>query len=154
MTSNPRVMLAKSDPASYQALTAASGTAEASALAAGIDPLLVELIKIRTSQINGCAFCLRMHVADAVKKGETTERLAVLSAWRETSYFSADEQAALALTEAITNVSVGHVPDEVYDAARAQLDDAKVAAVAWLALIMNAFNRLAITSRTPVLPGR
>src|SRR6478735_8007765 len=153
MTSNRRVLLAKSDPASYKILASLSTSAEESALAAGIDPLLVELIKIRTSQINGCAYCLRLHVGDAVKKGETTERLAVLSAWRETSYFSDVEQAALALTEAIANVSDGQVPDEVYDPARAQLGDDKVSAVAWLALVMNAFNRLAITSRTRTAPA-
>ena len=114
------------------------------------DPLLVELVKIRTSQINGYAFCLRMHTRDALKKGESTDRLAVLPAWAETGYFSEPERAALRLTEAIARVSDGHVSDADYAAAAAVLSEDQVSAVAWLSTVMNAFNRVAITSRYTV----
>ncbi|MFD1503253.1 carboxymuconolactone decarboxylase family protein, partial [Streptosporangium lutulentum] len=111
MTEQQRVNAGKQHPASYKALFALSATAEESAAAAGLDPLLVELVKIRTSQINGCAFCLRMHTRDALKKGESTDRLAVLPAWAETDYFSEIERGALRLAEAIARVSDGHVSD-------------------------------------------
>lgn len=119
-----------------------STAAEESVAATGLGPLLVELVKIRTSQINGCAFCLRMHTRDALKKGESTDRLALLPAWAET--------AALRLAEAITRVSEGHVSDADYAAAAAVLSEDQVSAVAWLSTVMNAFNRVAITSRYTV----
>jgi AhpD family alkylhydroperoxidase len=145
-----RVPISKHDPASYKALVAFSEAAENGALAAGLDPLLIELVKIRASQINGCAYCLRMHTRDALKKGERPDRLAVLPAWAETGYFTETERAALQLAEAITRVSKGHVSDEDYAAASAVLADEQLAAVAWLTTAMNAMNRVAITSRLPV----
>ncbi|MGF6887995.1 AhpD family alkylhydroperoxidase [Nocardia sp. GAS34] len=148
-----RVMISKQDPASYQALVAFSQAAEQGAAAAGIDPLLVELVKLRTSQINGCAFCLRMHTRDALAKGEQPDRIAVLPAWAETGYFSAVERAALRLTESITLVADGHVSDEDYAAAAADLTEQQIAAIAWLTTVMNAFNRVAITSRYKVAPA-
>ncbi|MCZ0972735.1 carboxymuconolactone decarboxylase family protein [Streptomyces noursei] len=150
MTEHSRVNIGKQHPASYQALLALSTTAEESAAAAGLDPLLVELIKIRVSQINGCAFCLRMHTRDSLKKGENSDRLAVLPAWAEADYFTATERAALRLAESITRVSDGHVPDADYAAATEVLTDEQLSAVAWLTNVMNAFNRVAITSRYPV----
>lgn len=147
MTEQQRVNIGKQDPASYKALLALSMAVEESAAAAGLDPLLVELLKLRTSQINGCAFCLRMHTRDAVKKGENPDRIAVLPAWEESGYFSETDRAALRLTEAIAHVSEGHVGDADYDAAAAVLSADQVSAVAWLATVMNAFNRVAITSR-------
>ncbi|MGP3955866.1 carboxymuconolactone decarboxylase family protein [Nonomuraea sp. 3N208] len=150
MTEQQRVNIGKQHPAGYKALIALSTAAEESAAAAGLDPLLVELVKIRTSQINGCAFCLRMHTRDALKKGENPDRLAVLPAWAETGYYSEIERAALRLTEAITRVSDGHVSDDDYAAAAAVLSEDQVSAVAWLSTVMNAFNRVAITSRYPV----
>ena len=142
-----RVPISKHDPASYKALLALSEAAEYGAVAAGLDPLLVELVKIRTSQINGCAFCLRAHTRDALKKGESPDRLAVLPAWAETGYFTETERVALQLAEAITLISEGHVSDEDYEAAGAVLAQEQVAAVAWLTTAMNALNRVAITSR-------
>jgi AhpD family alkylhydroperoxidase len=109
-------------------------------------------LKIRTSQINGCAFCLRMHTRDALKKGETPDRIAVLPGWEETDYFSETDRAALRLTEAITRVPDGHVSDEDFNAAAAVLTADQVSAIAWLATVMNAFNRVAITSRYRVAP--
>ena len=150
MTDSPRVNIGKQHPAAYKALIALSSEAEVAVAAAGLDPLLVELLRIRTSQINGCAFCLRMHTRDALKKGENPDRIAVLPAWKETGYFSAADRAALRLTEAIAYVADGHVGDEDYDAASAVLTTDQVSAVAWLATVMNAFNRVAITSRYPV----
>lgn len=145
-----RVSIDKQHPAPYKALIALSVEAENSAAAAGIDPLLAELVRIRASQINGCAFCLRMHTRDALEKGENPDRIAVLPAWEETGYFSETDRAALRLTEAITLVSDGHVSDENYDAAAAVLTAEQISAVAWLVTVINAFNRVAITSRYPV----
>ncbi|MFF3878579.1 carboxymuconolactone decarboxylase family protein [Streptomyces sp. NPDC001978] len=153
MTELQRVNIGKQHPTNYKALLALSAAMEKAASTAGLDPLLVELLKIRTSQINGCAFCLRTHTRDALKKGENPDRIAVLAAWEETGYFSETDRAALRLTEAITRVSEGHVSDENYDAAAAVLSADQVSAVAWLATVMNAFNRVAITSRYRVAGG-
>lgn len=150
MTNTQRVNIGKQSPAPYKTLLALSSEVEETAATAGLDPLLVELLKIRTSQINGCAFCLRMHTRDALKKGENPDRIAVLPAWEETGYFSTVDRAALRLTEAIAYVADGHVSDEDYNAAAAALTPDQVSAVAWLASVMNALNRVAITSRYPV----
>jgi AhpD family alkylhydroperoxidase len=150
MTDPQRVNIGKQHPAAYKALIALSSEVEEAAAATGLNPLLVELLKIRTSQINGCAFCLRMHTRDALKKGETPDRIAVLPGWEETDYFSETDRAALRLTEAITRVPDGHVSDEDFNAAAAVLTADQVSAIAWLATVMNAFNRVAITSRYPV----
>src|SRR5690349_19294063 len=150
MTEIQRVNIGEQHPAAYKALIALSSEVDAAAAAAGLDPLLVELVKIRTSQINGCAFCLRMHTRQAVKLGENPDRIAVLPAWEETGYFSEIDRAALRLTEAITLVSDGHVSDEDYDTAAAELTPDQISAVTWLVTVMNAFNRVAITSRYSV----
>ncbi|MEW9529147.1 carboxymuconolactone decarboxylase family protein [Microbispora sp. NPDC049125] len=150
MTNLQRVNIGEQHPAAYKALIALSSQVDEAVAAAGLDPLLVELLKIRTSQINGCVFCLRMHTREALKKGESTDRIAVLPGWEETGYFSETDRAALRLTEAITRVPDGHVSDEDYNAAAAVLTADQVSAVAWLATVMNAFNRVAITSRYPV----
>lgn len=147
MTNTQRVSIDKQHPAAYKALIGLSAEAEKAATAAGLDPLLTELVRIRASQINGCAFCLRMHTGDALKKGENPDRIAVLPAWEETGYFSDTDRAALRLTEAITRVSDGHVGDEDYAAAAAVLTEDQISAVAWLTTVINAFNRVAITSR-------
>ncbi|MFJ3403751.1 carboxymuconolactone decarboxylase family protein [Promicromonospora sp. NPDC090134] len=150
MTTTQRVDMGKQQPTAYKALTALSAEAESNAVSAGLDPLLVELLRIRTSQINGCAFCLRLHTRDALKKGENPDRIAVLPAWRETGYFSAADRAALGLAEAITLVADGHVADADYADAAAVLTDDQVGAVSWIVTVMNAFNRVAITSRYTV----
>ena len=113
----------------------------------GIEKPLLELIKVRASQINGCAFCIAMHTADAVKGGESQARLHLLNAWRETELFTARERAALSLTEAVTLVADSHVPDEVYDGARQQFSDKEVVDLAYAIFAINAWNRLAITFR-------
>ncbi|MFB9569273.1 carboxymuconolactone decarboxylase family protein [Saccharopolyspora hordei] len=150
MTNAQRVNVGKQHPAAYKALIALSREAEEAATRAGLDPLLVELVKIRTSQINGCAFCLRMHTRDALQKGESPDRIAVLPGWEEAGCFSETDRAALRLAEAITRVSDGHVSDADHGAAAAALTADQLSAVTWLATVMNAFNRIAITSRFPV----
>jgi AhpD family alkylhydroperoxidase len=142
------VNLSKQHPHLYKQLTAFSSEADAAIGASGLDPLLGELVKIRISQINGCAFCLRMHTRDAIAKGETSDRLAVLAAWWESQYFSPQERAALALAEQVTKLSVPEV--RTWD--DLSLTDQQASAISWLAVVMNAWNRVAITSHYPVAP--
>ena len=142
------VNLSKQHPGIYKQLMAFSAEADAAIGASGLDPLLGALVKIRISQINGCAFCLRMHTRDAIAKGETSDRLAVVAAWWESQYFTAQERAALALAEQVTKLSVPdpHTWDD------GSLTDQQSSAVSWLAVVMNAWNRVAITSHYPVAP--
>src|SRR5580693_2482164 len=105
---------------------------------AGIDPLLRELIRIRASQLNGCAYCLDMHTKDARAAGEAEQRLYALPAWRETPFFTERERAALALTEAVTLMSDEHVPAAAYDAAAAQFTPREIAAILSLIVTINA----------------
>ncbi len=116
----------------------------------GLDKNLYELIKLRASQINGCAYCINMHSRDALKLGATPQKLFLLDAWRETDLYTEKEQAVLALTEAVTKVGEGHVPDEVYQAAARILNTQEFAAVIMAIVTINAWNRIAITSRTPL----
>jgi AhpD family alkylhydroperoxidase len=117
---------------------------------AELDPRLRELIKMRASQINGCAYCLDMHARDAIEAGETHERLHVLAGWREaTGWFDERERAVLALTEAVTRIGEHGVPDEVYDAAAEHLSEEEVATVLWLTVLINAWNRVAVSSSLP-----
>lgn len=122
------------------------------AAAVGLERSLLELVKMRASQINGCAFCLDMHGTDARENGEQEHRLYTLPAWRETPWFTARERAALALTEAITLVTQGHVPDEVYDEAAKQFSEQELAQLIAMIVTINAWNRIAITSRTSPAP--
>ncbi|WP_406529381.1 carboxymuconolactone decarboxylase family protein [Streptomyces sp. I8-5] len=142
------VNLGKQHPATYKNLGALDAQADTAAREAGLDPLLAELVRIRVSQLNGCAFCLRMHTRDALAKGESTDRLAVLAAWWESQYFTAQERAALALTEQVTELTVPerHTWDD------GSLTDEQVSAVSWLAIVMNAWNRVAISSHYRVAP--
>ena len=146
------IYLDKAFPEAYQALKGVSKQAELAALGAGLDPLLIELVKLRASQINGCAFCLRLHTRDAIRKGETTDRLAVLSSWRDTEYFTEAERAALAITEEITLIADVTSGRRAEADDHAELSDAQVAAVRWVGISINAFNRLSIVSHHPVDP--
>lgn len=127
------------------------GALESAVRSSGIDPTLYELVKIRASQINGCAYCVDMHTKDARAAGESEQRIYALSAWRETPFFTERERAALALTEAVTLVSEGHVPDAVYEEAARHFDDKELAGLTWAIATINTWNRVAITSRT--VPG-
>jgi AhpD family alkylhydroperoxidase len=114
-----------------------------------VDPVIRELVKLRASQINRCAYCVDMHHKDARAAGETEERLYMLPAWREATVYTEAERAALAMTEAITLIADGHVPADVEAAARAQFDEATYAALVFVIVAINAWNRLAITSHSP-----
>lgn len=142
------VNLSKQHPAPYALVAELDKTVVEAAESAGLDPLLIELVKIRVSQLNGCAFCLRMHTRDALAKGETTDRLAVLAAWWESQYFNDQEKAALGLAEEVTRLSVPARDD--WD--NGALSDEQISAVSWLAIAMNAWNRIAIRSHYPVKP--
>jgi len=117
--------------------------------ASGLERSLLELVKVRASQINGCAYCIDMHTKDARAMGETEQRLYALNGWRETSFFSDRERAALEWAEAITRVADTHVPDEVYDRVRRHFDEGELVALTFAAVVINAFNRLAISFRVP-----
>ncbi|MFJ4975987.1 carboxymuconolactone decarboxylase family protein [Streptomyces coeruleorubidus] len=114
---------------------------------AKVEPELLELVRIRASQINGCAFCIDMHTRDARGQGETEQRIYALNAWRETPFFTERERAALALTEAVTLVHDGRVPDAVYAEAAGVFDENQIAALIWSATVINAYNRIAIATR-------
>lgn len=117
-----------------------------------LDPLLLELIKTRASQINGCAFCLDMHTKDARAIGETEQRLYGLNAWRDTDFYTEKERAALALTEAITQISTNHVSDELYQHVRSYFDEKDFVDLVHAINTINSWNRIAITMRT--VPGK
>jgi AhpD family alkylhydroperoxidase len=116
------------------------------------DPRLRELVRIRASQINGCAYCIDMHTKDARAIGETEQRIYGLSAWRETPYFSPRERAALAFTEAVTLLATHHVPDEEYEAVAAVFNEDEVAALLSLIVAINAWNAIGVASHAWV-PG-
>ncbi|TAN19466.1 MAG: carboxymuconolactone decarboxylase family protein [Chitinophagaceae bacterium] len=142
-----RFKLFQVDPDAYKAM---SGL-ESYVRNTGIDKKLYELIKIRASQINGCAHCLSMHTRDARKSGETELRIYMLDAWRETDLYSEKEKAALALTEAMTMISVHGVPDEVFKEVAKQFSEKELAAVMMAVVVINGWNRIAITSHTPIV---
>ncbi|GAA3680359.1 carboxymuconolactone decarboxylase family protein [Nocardioides ginsengisoli] len=142
--------LDKAVPAAYGAATDLAREAGVAAEAAGLDRLLVELVNMRVSQINGCAFCLDLHHRRAVRAGESERRLAVLDAWQETGLFTVQERAALALAESITRLPDADARRHTEEESRTVLGDDAFAAVAWVALTMNAFNRISMTSHHPV----
>ncbi|HEY8370992.1 MAG TPA: carboxymuconolactone decarboxylase family protein [Thermodesulfobacteriota bacterium] len=115
--------------------------------ASGLEHRLIELVKIRASQMNGCAYCIDMHTKDARAQGETEQRIYALDAWRETPFFTDRERAALAWTEAVTNITDGHVPDEVYEEARRHFDEPELVALTFAVVAINGWNRLAIPFR-------
>lgn len=146
------VNVGKVHPDAYKATVELNKRVVEAATSAGLDEELVELVKIRVSQLNGCAFCLKMHTTDAIAHGETWDRLAVLPAWWESQYFTDTERAALNLAERVTLISDdtsvanrGVTPED-------HLNDEQISAVTWLAVVMNAWNRIAITSHYPVAP--
>jgi AhpD family alkylhydroperoxidase len=113
-----------------------------------LEQSLIELVKTRASQINGCAFCINMHTEDARKHGETEQRLYLLNAWRESPVYTDRERAAPAWTEAVTLVSETHVPDDVYQNVRAQFSEAETVNLTMLVATINAWNRIAISFRS------
>jgi AhpD family alkylhydroperoxidase len=143
----PRIDLAKLAPDVFKALIRLDTAAKQ-----GVDQTLVELVKIRASQINHCAFCIDMHTKDALAHGESVDRIVQLSAWGESQHFyTAKEVAALELTEAITVLTDGFVPDEVYARAADQFDETELAHLIGVITVINAFNRVSVTARS--VPG-
>jgi AhpD family alkylhydroperoxidase len=137
---------AKQAPDVFRAMLAFSQAA-----AKGFDPVVGELVKIRASQINGCAFCLDMHVKDARKAGESQERIDLLAVWHEADgLYSDKERAALALTEAVTLLTEGFVPDEVYARAAEHFDEVELTRLVGAIVAINAWNRFNVAFRTPV----
>jgi len=115
----------------------------------GIEPSLLELVKIRASQINSCAYCIDMHTKDARLAGETEQRIYALNAWRETPFFTDRERAALEWTEAVTRVADTHVPDDIYERVRQQFDESQLVALTFAVIVINSWNRLAVPFRAP-----
>ncbi|GAA2414380.1 carboxymuconolactone decarboxylase family protein [Streptomyces glaucosporus] len=142
-THGPRMNIWKLVPAVYQGMSAFQAAA-----AKELDPVIAELVKIRASQINKCAFCLDMHLTDARKMGESQLRLDLIAAWEESAgLFTEREQAALALTEAITLLTDGFVPDEVYRRAAEHFDETELAHLIAQIIAINAWNRFQVTTR-------
>jgi AhpD family alkylhydroperoxidase len=144
----PRLDAQKASPAAYRAMLALEMFIRKSSK---LEPSLLELVKMRASQINGCAYCIDMHSKDARAEGESEQRLYALNAWRETPFFTDRERAALAWTEAVTLVAEGHVPDAVYEEAKAQFSDEELANLTLALVTINGWNRLSIAFRA--VPG-
>ena len=122
---------------------------EAAVDGSGLERRLLDLVKVRGSQINGCAYCIDMHTKDARAAGETEQRLYALDAWRETPFFSDRERAALEWTESITHVAETHVPDEVYERVTQQFSETELVSLTLTAVTINAWNRFAVAFRAP-----
>jgi len=141
-----RLNIQQIEPEAYKAMYALEKYLSTSALTA----IQRELIKVRASQLNGCAFCLNMHTRDARKMGETEQRLYLLSSWRETTLFTPEERALLALTEEVTLIGQHHVSDATYAQAAALFDEHTLAQAIMAIVVINAWNRIAITTELPV----
>ncbi|MGM3274798.1 carboxymuconolactone decarboxylase family protein [Ralstonia sp. 24A2] len=139
----PRLDFYKANPTAIQAMMSLEKTLSKSPL----EKPLTELVRLRASQINGCAYCVDLHTSDARKGGEDGRRLATVSVWHETPFFTDRERAALAWTEAVTLVAETRVPDDVWQAVRAQFSDAELVDLTLLVSTINAWNRLAISFR-------
>jgi AhpD family alkylhydroperoxidase len=113
----------------------------------GLEDSLIELVRVRASQMNGCVYCIDMHTKDARARGESEQRLYGLSAWRESPYYTERERSALAWTEAVTLVSEGQIPDGAYDAVRGHFTESEVATLLLAIIAINAWNRVAISQR-------
>jgi AhpD family alkylhydroperoxidase len=145
-----RIFIDKQSPHAFHAFVQTSEAVRAVAAEAGLDRIVVELINVRVSQVNSCAYCLDLHSKAALRAGESTQRLNVLAAWRDTALFTPAERAALALAEAITDATDAAGQESAYEAARQELTDDQISAAAWVAITINAFNRVSIISRHPV----
>ncbi|MFF2427296.1 carboxymuconolactone decarboxylase family protein [Streptomyces mirabilis] len=153
-TATQRIFIDKQSPKAYHALVQTSEAVRATAADAGFDRTVVELINLRVSQINGCAYCLNVHTRAALRAGETAQRLGVLAAWRDTELFTPAERAALALAEATTEPTDAAAQETAWTGARDVLTDDQISAVIWVAITINAFNRVSIMSKHPVRTER
>ena len=138
-----RFDFAKASPETFKAMLALEGQVAKSTL----PKPLTELVRLRASQINGCAYCVDMHAADARKGGETERRLAAVAVWRETPFFTPSERAALAWTEALTLISETHAPDDVYAELEAHFSEKEMVELTLLVNAINSWNRFAIEFR-------
>jgi AhpD family alkylhydroperoxidase len=139
-----RIEFGKVAPGGYKALMAM----EAYLSQCGLEPVLLNLMKLRASQMNGCAYCIDMHWKDLRAKGESEQRLYGLDAWREAPYYTERERAALGWLEALTDITDGHAPDDVYQEMRRHFSEKEAADLAYGAAAINAWNRLAIGLRS------
>ncbi|WP_158821786.1 carboxymuconolactone decarboxylase family protein [Granulicella sp. S156] len=144
----PRLEAQKASPAAYTAMLSMEAFVRK---ASKLEPSLIELVKMRASQVNGCAYCIDMHSKDARAEGETEQRLYALSAWRETPFFTDRERAALAWTEAVTLITEGHVSDAVYEEAKQRFSDEELVNLTLVVITINGWNRIAIPFR--MVPG-
>lgn len=142
-----RLDYAKASPDGYRAVAQLNRYTANS----GLEHSLLELVKIRASLLNGCAYCLDMHTKDAASAGESEQRLYGVAVWREAPFYTGRERAALAFTEAVTLIGQHQVPDELYEEARAHFSEKELVDLTLAIIVINAWNRLAITFRTP--PG-
>lgn len=140
----PRLELARHGRGAYRAMVALDGAIE-------LDSSLRDLVSLRASILNGCAYCVDMHTLDAAARGETQQRLHAVAAWHEAPFFTERERAAFRFTDAVTLVAEGHVPLDVWDEARAHFDEEELAQLLWAVTAINAWNRVAIATR--MLPG-
>lgn len=141
-----RIQPTTAAPDLYRKLVDLHMAVDKQAVEAGVERSLLELVRIRASQLNGCAFCVDMHTTAAVEAGETPRRLHALSVWAGTGFFSDRERAALGLAEAVTLLSESRVPEEVYQRAEDEFDKDQLAQLIWAITVVNAFNRLAVTA--------
>ncbi|KDN86654.1 carboxymuconolactone decarboxylase family protein [Kitasatospora cheerisanensis] len=141
-------------PQAFAAVHALHGAVEQAAAAAGLEPLLLELVRLRCSQVNGCTYCVGLHTGAAREAGESDQRLEALAAWRTSGVLFTDrERAALALAEAVTRLPDHAEGERAQRAARAVLSDAEAAFVAWAATVVNTYNRIAVSSRPVAAVG-
>ncbi|SDE38723.1 alkylhydroperoxidase AhpD family core domain-containing protein [Paenibacillus sp. UNCCL117] len=138
----PRMLLREVNPAAFAAMVGLEKFLDG----ASLDKKLKELVKIRASQLNSCAFCLHIHATNARKLDETDVRIYTINAWRDTPYFTPKERAALALTEAVTLVASHHVPDDVYEEAARHFSEQEISELLMTIITINAWNRIAITT--------
>lgn len=145
-----RIFVDKQSPEAFRAMVRASEAVKATAAEAGLDRTTVELVNLRVSQLNGCAYCLDLHTRKALEAGESAQRLGVLPAWRETDVFTAVERAALALAEATNDPTDTGAQTSAYATARQVLTEEQISAVVWVAITIGAFNRVSVMSGHPV----
>ncbi len=143
----PRIKYTKAAPAGYQAMLQLDAYAKES----GLEQSLLELVKVRASQINGCAYCIDMHTKDALQEGESPQRLFELDAWQETPFYTDRERAALAWTEAVTLIAEGPIDDDLYDQTRQYFSEKELVDLTLAIVAINGWNRLAISFRS--VPG-
>ncbi|UUT35675.1 carboxymuconolactone decarboxylase family protein [Microbacterium elymi] len=152
MTDQPRVHLSRAFRPAFDALDAFSKTVREQATQSGIDDRLAEIVQVHASQLNGCAYCVRIHVDRAVEAGLDADVIAQIATWRESGVFTERERAGLELAEAFVFIHEDGIPDDVYDRVGGILSEKEYVALSWLLVSINSFNRVAIAGRYPVPP--